>query len=193
MMHKNLPVTGRPVLLDGGMGHLLRRFGVEISGPVGSTQRFLGVANANLELPHLVVEAHMQFLRAGATVITTNNYSCVPNCLRLVREGDGPHAHGKPVDRQHGDPAGGESGRGVPSEELVATTSLCCGSPLRSPPPRKGASTDHLSGEINTPSTAVGRGSSTDSLLKSLSLSSSASLTGDCLDNYTLRNTGVRF
>jgi len=66
------------VILDGGMGHLLRRNGVEISGPIGTMERFLGVALANRDRPDLVLESHLQFLRAGADVITTNTYACVP-------------------------------------------------------------------------------------------------------------------
>ena len=41
------------LLLDGGMGHLLRRMGVEIKGEFGSQERFLGVALANSIQPHL--------------------------------------------------------------------------------------------------------------------------------------------
>lgn len=66
------------MILDGGMGHLLRRNGVEISGPIGTMERFLGVALANRDAPELVRQSHMQFLGAGANVITTNTYACVP-------------------------------------------------------------------------------------------------------------------
>lgn len=66
------------MILDGGMGHLLRRNGVEISGPIGTMERFLGVALANRDQPDLVLESHLQFLRAGANIITTNTYACVP-------------------------------------------------------------------------------------------------------------------
>lgn len=41
-------------VLDGGMGHMLRRLGVEIKGEVGTLERFLGVALANTENPALV-------------------------------------------------------------------------------------------------------------------------------------------
>merc|ERR1719421_2375905 len=69
------------MLLDGGMGHQLKAMGIEISGPVGSMRRFLGVAMANLENPQLVRDAHLAYIDAGADVITTNNYACVPKCL----------------------------------------------------------------------------------------------------------------
>jgi len=74
-------VIERPLVLDGGMGHLLRRKGIEISGPLGSLQRFLGVAMANRDEPELVIDAHREFLRAGADVITTNTYACVPAAI----------------------------------------------------------------------------------------------------------------
>ena len=63
------------VLLDGGMGHQLRKMGVEIKGPVGSMERFLGVAQANTRSPDLVRDAHLSFIDAGCEVITTNSYS----------------------------------------------------------------------------------------------------------------------
>jgi glycerate kinase len=44
---------GGITLLDGGMGHMLRRLGVEIKGEIGSQQRFLGVALANIDQPDL--------------------------------------------------------------------------------------------------------------------------------------------
>jgi len=66
-------------ILDGGMGHLMRRNGVSIEGELGSVGRFSSVAlRANVEHPDLVISAHLEFLRAGATVITTNSYGCIP-------------------------------------------------------------------------------------------------------------------
>lgn len=73
-------------VLDGGMGHLLRRKGVEISGPIGSQRRFLGICLANIERPELVREAHLDYINAGANIITTNNYAVVPACLALSGE-----------------------------------------------------------------------------------------------------------
>lgn len=69
------------LVLDGGMGHLLRRKGVEIKGAIGSVERFLGVALANTEQPELVREAHEEYLQAGARVIITNNYACTPSIV----------------------------------------------------------------------------------------------------------------
>ena len=70
-------------ILDGGMGHLLRRNGVEITGEVGSQERFLGVALVNRDDPELVKKCHAEFINAGANFITTNSYSCVPQCLQI--------------------------------------------------------------------------------------------------------------
>lgn len=70
-------------ILDGGMGHQLKAMGVEISGPIGSISRFLGVAVANTETPQIVRDAHLAYMDAGADVITTNSYACVPKCLEL--------------------------------------------------------------------------------------------------------------
>ena len=69
------------MILDGGMGHLLRRNGVDISGPIGTMERFRGVARANRDSPDIVLHSHLQFLRSGADVITTNTYACVPAAL----------------------------------------------------------------------------------------------------------------
>lgn len=74
-------------MLDGGMGHQLKATGVKIEGPVGSMQRFLGVAMANRDQPELVRDAHLAYIDAGADVVTTNNYACVPRCLQHAAGG----------------------------------------------------------------------------------------------------------
>ena len=61
------PVT----ILDGGMGKELRRIGAPFRQPEWSSL-------ALIEAPDRVVEAHDNFIRAGAQVITTNNYAVVP-------------------------------------------------------------------------------------------------------------------
>ena len=58
-------------LLDGGMGKELRRIGAPFRQPEWS-------ALALLEAPESVVEAHANFIEAGAQVIITNNYAVVP-------------------------------------------------------------------------------------------------------------------
>ena len=93
LFYRTLSTAAAPAItvLDGGMGHELRRRGVVIEGPLGSQQRFLGVALANVEQPALVTAAHTGFLAAGAEIITTNNYAVVPNTLALTggKYGDG--------------------------------------------------------------------------------------------------------
>ena len=76
----------RPLVLDGGMGHLLKQMGIKIEGEVGTLSRFLGVALANTEQPELVEAAHVAYIDAGADVITTNNYAVIPGCLKLCED-----------------------------------------------------------------------------------------------------------
>ena len=78
--------TAPVCIMDGGMGHQLRRLGVEISGPIGSVERFLGVALANLEQEDLVRAAHDAYIEAGARVIITNSYATVPGIVGEDRE-----------------------------------------------------------------------------------------------------------
>lgn len=58
-------------VLDGGMGKELRRIGAPFRQPEWS-------ALALIEAPERVVEAHRNFIEAGADVIITNNYAVVP-------------------------------------------------------------------------------------------------------------------
>ncbi len=58
-------------VLDGGMGKELRRIGAPFRQPEWS-------ALALIEAPHYVVEAHRNFIDAGADVIITSNYAVVP-------------------------------------------------------------------------------------------------------------------
>ena len=58
-------------VLDGGMGRELARIGAPFRQPEWS-------ALALMEGPDWVVEAHSNFANAGAEVITTNSYACVP-------------------------------------------------------------------------------------------------------------------
>jgi S-methylmethionine-dependent homocysteine/selenocysteine methylase len=58
-------------ILDGGMGRELQRIGAPFRQPEWS-------ALALLEGPDWVLQAHQNFILAGADVITTNSYACVP-------------------------------------------------------------------------------------------------------------------
>ena len=58
-------------ILDGGMGKELRRIGAPFRQPEWS-------ALALIEAPERVLEAHRNFVEAGAEVLITNNYAVVP-------------------------------------------------------------------------------------------------------------------
>lgn len=75
----NTPET--VLVMDGGMGHELRRRGIEVKGAIGTVERFLGVALANTKQPDIVEAAHRAYIDAGAHIIVTNNYACVPGTI----------------------------------------------------------------------------------------------------------------
>ena len=68
----------RPLLLDGGMGRELRARGVAILETIWS-------ANALVEAPEVVREIHLDYIHAGADVITTNTYGVIR--ADLAKEG----------------------------------------------------------------------------------------------------------
>ncbi|MFB9215220.1 homocysteine S-methyltransferase family protein [Vibrio sinaloensis] len=57
--------------LDGGMGRELKRVGAPFSQPLWSAQ-------ALIESPQHVADVHQSFIDAGAEIIITNAYACVP-------------------------------------------------------------------------------------------------------------------
>ena len=61
----------RPLALDGGMGRELLRIGAPFRQPEWS-------AIALWEGPEWVVQAHTNFIEAGAELVTTNSYALVP-------------------------------------------------------------------------------------------------------------------
>ncbi|MEM8500297.1 MAG: homocysteine S-methyltransferase family protein [Pseudomonadota bacterium] len=71
--------TRQVVLLDGGMGQELVRRSGKAPTPLWSTQVLL-------DQPELVRDLHIDFIRAGARVITLNTYTATPN--RLARDSD---------------------------------------------------------------------------------------------------------
>jgi S-methylmethionine-dependent homocysteine/selenocysteine methylase len=71
----DLPQT---VLLDGGMGRELRFRGVDILNTIWS-------ANALLVAPQIVRQIHLDFISAGADIITTNTYGLIR--AGLAKEG----------------------------------------------------------------------------------------------------------
>ncbi|CAH7219631.1 Homocysteine methyltransferase [Vibrio chagasii] len=58
-------------ILDGGMGRELKEIGAPFSQPLWS-------ARALIEAPDFVSQAHQNFVDAGAEIIITNSYACVP-------------------------------------------------------------------------------------------------------------------
>lgn len=63
--------NGEPMVLDGGMGRELLRIGAPFRQPEWS-------ALALWEGPEWVVQAHTNFIEAGAGMVTTNSYALVP-------------------------------------------------------------------------------------------------------------------
>ena len=83
-LERNTIMSQHMYILDGGMGHMIKRLGVTIDGAqIGSIQRFHNITMANLIEPELVQSAHIAFLEAGCNIITTNNYAAVPKCLHF--------------------------------------------------------------------------------------------------------------
>jgi S-methylmethionine-dependent homocysteine/selenocysteine methylase len=64
-------IMNKVIILDGGMGRELKRIGAPFTQPLWSAQ-------ALIEAPHFVTQAHTGFIDAGAEVITVNSYACVP-------------------------------------------------------------------------------------------------------------------
>ena len=85
-------------ILDGGMGHMIKRLGVELEGSQpGAIERFYNLTMANILDPDVVQKAHIEFLKAGSTVITTNNYAAIPKCLRFDHLMDSEKTDRNPV------------------------------------------------------------------------------------------------
>ena len=66
------------VLLDGGVGQELYRRSTRPAAPLWSVQ-------VMMDEPHLVEAVHLDFIEAGARIITVNTYTATPH--RLAREG----------------------------------------------------------------------------------------------------------
>ncbi|MGY5453495.1 homocysteine S-methyltransferase family protein [Agarivorans sp. MS3-6] len=58
-------------ILDGGMGRELQDIGAPFSQPLWSAQ-------ALIEAPEFVSQAHQNFVDAGAEIVIVNSYACVP-------------------------------------------------------------------------------------------------------------------
>ena len=78
-MTESSAANGRAiVLLDGGVGQELYRRSTIPAAPLWSVQ-------VMMDEPHLVEAVHLDFIEAGARIITTNTYTATPH--RLTREG----------------------------------------------------------------------------------------------------------
>jgi S-methylmethionine-dependent homocysteine/selenocysteine methylase len=75
-MH-SLDNLDRPILLDGGMGRELRFRGVETPSTVWS-------AHALLAAPEVVRQIHLDYILAGADIITTNTYGIIRRDLAKI-------------------------------------------------------------------------------------------------------------
>ena len=62
----------KPLILDGGMGQTLIKNGMIPQGTLWSATALL-----DSSLHQMVIDAHQDFMRAGAKVITTNNFTCL--------------------------------------------------------------------------------------------------------------------
>ncbi len=71
---KIIPMAKNITLLDGGMGR-------EIKARLSSFDPLLWSASAFDRDDELIIDIHRDFIAAGATVITTNNYAVVPAIL----------------------------------------------------------------------------------------------------------------
>lgn len=58
-------------VLDGGMGREIKKRGLPFNKPQWS-------ASVLLEKPEELVNIHLDFINAGAQIITTNSYAVVP-------------------------------------------------------------------------------------------------------------------
>ncbi|MDJ0811264.1 MAG: homocysteine S-methyltransferase family protein, partial [Desulfobacterales bacterium] len=67
----------RPILLDGGMGRELRFRGVDVPETIWS-------AGALITDPGVVRQIHMDYIAAGADIITTNTYGIIRSDLSNV-------------------------------------------------------------------------------------------------------------
>ena len=62
-------------LLDGGVGQEIYKRAGKPNSPMWS-------ASVMMERPEIVKEVHKDFIKAGATIIKTNNYTCTPSRLK---------------------------------------------------------------------------------------------------------------
>lgn len=74
-------------LLDGGLGQLLKQRGV-LAKHLGLKDEYLALTVAPVDNPGVVRGAHLEYIQAGADVITTGNYATTVHHLRKTGQ---PH------------------------------------------------------------------------------------------------------
>ncbi len=79
---QNLSFPDRPILLDGGMGRELRARGVNVLTTIWS-------ASGLIKAPDTVRQIHLDYISAGADIITTNTYGIIRS--NLAKEGIEDH------------------------------------------------------------------------------------------------------
>lgn len=67
--------TGYPLILDGAMGSLLQSKGVDVNTPLWSSL-------ANIKNPEAVYNIHIEYIKAGADIITTNTFRTNPAAVK---------------------------------------------------------------------------------------------------------------
>ena len=74
------------IVFDGGMGHLIKQKDLKLASLDGKQcdKYFLVGAYANVEQPLVVESLHLDFITAGASVITTNSFAATPWALRSI-------------------------------------------------------------------------------------------------------------
>jgi methionine synthase I (cobalamin-dependent) len=78
----------RITFLDGGMGHLIKQWGVVIPD-LPYEQQFLAGCLALQAAPDTVVRAHAAYISAGCDVITTNSFvATMHNLAKVDRAGE---------------------------------------------------------------------------------------------------------
>ncbi|PRW60619.1 homocysteine S-methyltransferase isoform A [Chlorella sorokiniana] len=84
-----MPVEGDVLLLDGGIGHLLKERGVQDLVPgLEYDELFLAGALANELAPEAVLGVHREYIHAGVDVISVNNFSCTQWSLGRISKAD---------------------------------------------------------------------------------------------------------
>eukprot|EP00242_Pyramimonas_sp_CCMP2087_P012747 CAMPEP_0198199792 /NCGR_PEP_ID=MMETSP1445-20131203/2953_1 /TAXON_ID=36898 /ORGANISM="Pyramimonas sp., Strain CCMP2087" /LENGTH=301 /DNA_ID=CAMNT_0043869687 /DNA_START=135 /DNA_END=1037 /DNA_ORIENTATION=+ len=79
--------SARVCVLDGGMGHELKMRGISC-GVEEIDRSFKAGALANENSPDIVRDVHMEYIRAGADVITTNTFVLTPYHMESIGRTD---------------------------------------------------------------------------------------------------------